>query len=273
VNYSEARAVLHHAALLVSALGKGILPPRPDASHKCVIYDPGQRAFTSPKDEGLPFRAALRLPEMSLLLLDAGGNEQGRFVLAGRTLDRAEAWLNDRLRECWPDAPRSRIARARYTDLAAHAVEAGGVVPVIEEEFLDAMEQHYALSRIELEEVRAGNREGRAGPVRIWPHHFDQAVSIPLDEGGGEEARSIGVGFSPGDSDHRGPYWYVTAWPPPARDRLPTKSGVGAWHAAPFYGATLQASPEGGPDARTAARVRAFYAAATETAEKLLTSP
>ncbi len=273
MNFGQARAVLHHAILLVSALGKDILPPRPDASHKCVIYDPEQRAFTSPKDEGLPFRAALRIPDLSIRLLDAGGNEQGRFALAGRTLDQAEAWLNDRLRECWPDVPRSPIARAKYTDLPEHAVASGGVVPIIEEALLDAVEQHYALSRIALEEVRAGSREGRAGPVRIWPHHFDQAVSIPLDEGGGEEARSIGVGFSPGDADHRGPYWYVTAWPPPARNRLPAKSGVGVWHTEPFYGATLEASPAGVPDARTAARVRDFYAAATSTAEKLLTPP
>ncbi len=39
-----------------------------------------------------------------------------------------------------------------------------------------------------------------ASLVRCWPHHFDVARLITLDpDEDSEEARSIGMGFSPGD--------------------------------------------------------------------------
>ena len=50
------------------------------------------------------------------------------------------------------------------------------------------------------------------GALRCWPHHFDLAMLVPLDAGGGEAARSVGIGVSPGDAHLPEPYAYVGPW-------------------------------------------------------------
>ena len=69
--------------------------------------------------------------------------------------------------------------------------------------------------------------------MRLWPHHFDIATLWTLDAGvDAEEARSVGMGLSPGDGTYAQPYWYVTPWPYPqaTAEELPPLP-AGRWHA------------------------------------------
>ena len=78
--------------------------------------------------------------------------------------------------------------------------------------------------------------------MRCWPHHFDVASLITLDAGAdAEEARTIGVGFSPGDGSYDQPYFYVTPWPYPEADDLPSLAGGAHWHTEGWIGAVLTA--------------------------------
>jgi hypothetical protein len=65
---------------------------------------------------------------------------------------------------------------------------------------------------------------------------------ITLDAGvGSEEARSIGVGFSPGDGSYDQPYFYVTPWPYPDTEDLPSLTAGAHWHREGWTGAVLTA--------------------------------
>jgi len=80
-------------------------------------------------------------------------------------------------------------------------------------------------------------------PVRCWPHHFDIATLIKLDPHlSSEEARSVGIGLSPGDSGYPQPYFYVNMWPYPdvQDEELPLLPG-GRWHTQDWIGAVLTA--------------------------------
>jgi hypothetical protein len=57
---------------------------------------------------------------------------------------------------------------------------------------------------------------------------------VPLDAGGGESARSVGIGVSPGDSSYAQPYAYVSPWPYPDRATLPPAPPPGHWHTEGF---------------------------------------
>jgi hypothetical protein len=70
--------------------------------------------------------------------------------------------------------------------------------------------------------------------VRCWPHHFDVATLVELEAGHAESARSIGVGFSPGDESYAQPYWYVSPWPRPDPATLPQAPMPGHWHTQGF---------------------------------------
>jgi hypothetical protein len=70
------------------------------------------------------------------------------------------------------------------------------------------------------------------------------AILITLS-GAGEEAKTVGVGLSPGDGSYSQPYWYVTPWPYPPQDDLPALT-AGIWHREGWIGAILlaEAVPE-----------------------------
>ena len=70
--------------------------------------------------------------------------------------------------------------------------------------------------------------------IRCWPHHFDLAVLLVLEQGDPETARSIGVGLSPGDESYAQPYFYCTPWPPPQVSMLSSPNRPLFWHTVDF---------------------------------------
>jgi len=85
----------------------------------------------------------------------------------------------------------------------------------------------------------AGMRPG-PGPLLCWPHHFDLATLVRLDAGGGESARSVGVGMSPGDEFYAQPYVYLSPWRR-FEGSLPDLPPPGHWHTDGFFGAVITA--------------------------------
>ena len=78
--------------------------------------------------------------------------------------------------------------------------------------------------------------------VRCWPHHFDVAALLPLDpDGDPEQARAVGVGFSPGDRSYAEPYFYVSPWPYPDAGELPRLPEGARWHTEGWVGLVLTA--------------------------------
>jgi hypothetical protein len=75
--------------------------------------------------------------------------------------------------------------------------------------------------------------------VVCWPHHFDIATLVSLEEGSPANARSIGVGASPGDQYYDQPYFYISPWPRFDGEKLPDPPAPGRWHTEGFFGAVL----------------------------------
>jgi hypothetical protein len=101
----EARLVLHHAAQLVAAVGRGLVPPRPDDGHTSLEWAPPHGLAGQEVPGPRPWRAALRLEEPSLAVL-AGGAEVGRFALEGRpgrrwTVGGRGGRRSGRTTSCW----------------------------------------------------------------------------------------------------------------------------------------------------------------------------
>src|ERR1041384_8847530 len=109
-----------------------------------------------------------------------------------------------------------RIDQVAPYEIARHPIATGGAYrrgDVAEELRLLATwfdEAHSALDGVG-QRMRA--RPLDASPVRCWPHHFDMATLISLDEAKGEKGRSVNAGFSPGDEHYEEPYYYVSPYP------------------------------------------------------------
>lgn len=230
---SEARVELHWAAQLLSAPGVSLLPASEDYSHTNLRWDFELGVLSGRPVGSELLRAAMVFEGLELQVLD-GERERSSMRLAGHTLQQSLSWLGREL------AGEGAALVLPEHEMPSHPVGEGGV-------FSDAG----APARAELANWFANafdlvretvREEPSASPVRCWPHHFDVASLITLDPSAdAEEARSIGVGFSPGGGSYDQPYFYVTPWPYPEVANLPQLAEGAAWHRNGWTGAVLTA--------------------------------
>lgn len=230
---SEARLELHWAAQLVSAVGTSLLPPRADFSHTNCGWVPELGVLAGRAIGQDALRAALVFGGLELVVLD-GNLERASLPLAGRTLEEGRLWLASELGASAEDL------RLPEHDMPAHPVGDGGVFPEAQGDARSEIAAWFADATRLITTLVAEEKGG--SPVRCWPHHFDVASLISLDANAtGEEARSIGVGFSPGDGSFDQPYLYVAPWPYPDTATLPALDADAEWHTSGWTGAVLTA--------------------------------
>jgi len=267
-NLVEARQQLHWAAQAAAAVGKQLLPHRPDFSEQSFTWMAGPRVLAQGVVDGpRPFRAAIRLAQPALLLLDEDGEALARMPLEGRTLDEAYEWA-------WQEAE-ALLGRPlekpleRPEGLPEHPVATGAPFALAGSAAPAELERYYAGGDRLLRGLR--DRNPGASPVRCWPHHFDLATLMLLDpEADPETARSIGVGLSPGDSERPEPYFYVLPWPRPTGE-LPALDG-GAWNTEGWLGAVLESADftAAGSNGAQRGRIERFLNSAVHACRQLL---
>lgn len=253
---TEARLQAHWAAQPVSAVGAARLPAAPDFSHTNLGWDDGRGVLAGRRIEG-GRAAALRVSTLTLEVGDA------RYPLHGHTFDEAMAWLAEH-------TGGERLSRPEH-DLPAHAVGEGGRFAV--EELSAALGELAAWfsNASGVLDAFAAATEG-ASAVRCWPHHFDLATLVTVGRGEGEDAKSVGVGLSPGDGSYDQPYFYATPWPYPAdpdASGLPALPAGGRWHTQGWFGAVLPGEGLVGADDQQR-RLEQFIAGATSACRAML---
>ena len=227
------RLQLHWAAQLVSAAGATSLPAAEDFSHTNLGWDASVGVLAGRSVGSAALQAALVFQSLELSVLD-GDQERSSLRLAGHTMKQGLAWLADVLRGD-PAALEMPVH-----DMPAHPVGEGAVFSDAGAEARSELAAWFANATAAVR--RAVAEERAASAVRCWPHHFDVASLITLDAGkDAEEARSIGVGFSPGDGSYDQPYFYVTPWPYPPNEALPGLAAGAEWHTSGWTGAVLTA--------------------------------
>ena len=230
---SEARLGLHWAAQLVSAPGANLLPAQADDSHSNLGWDSDLGVLVGRGVGPQHVRAALVFDGLELLVLE-GERERASLGLAGRTMSQALAWLG---REVAGDE--SALNLPAY-EMPKHPVGEGAPFSDAGAAARTELAAWFAEAFASVAHVVAVDPS--ASPVRCWPHHFDVASLITLDVGADvEEARSIGMGFSPGDGSYDQPYFYVTPWPYPDTKELPPLAAGATWHTDGWTGAVLTA--------------------------------
>jgi hypothetical protein len=229
------RLVLHHGVQLVAAVGRSLVPPRPDDGHTSLEW--ADDAFVGqPVPGARPWRAALRPSELTLVV-DADGIEDSRFALTGHTRDEAFAWVlagAERLGA----RPGQLKLEAPYA-IPEHPTASGSPFPLVTAA-VSELARWFADGNALVRAVASTWPD--AAPVRVWPHHFDVGSVLPLDAVRGEESASIGIGLSPGDEGIAEPYLYATLWPAPDAQSLPALPAGGRWNREGWTGAVLTGS-------------------------------
>jgi hypothetical protein len=258
---ADARQQAHHAAQLATAAGISYLPHQDDDSHTSLEWIPSHGALASHVVPGLnSFRVALRVSDLTLLVLDGGIVVRSSFPLDGRTIADAAAWIRAELTKLGADGRHYTLSR--HYVIPPHPVGDGAPFDASDRERFEQLSRWFACAADELTTLRASTG---ASEVRCWPHHFDIAVLI--DAGA---SRSIGVGLEPGDGYYDEPYFYVNMHPQPPASALSARlDGNGSWHTREWIGAVLPGSRVIGGDGQRA-QIRAFLNSAVSVARSLL---
>ncbi len=263
------RIELHGSVQLLGAFGQAHVEPRPDYSHRSMMWNAGECGFFSEPARAEPrLRVALR-PRDLTLSIRAGDVVAAKRSLVGGTLEEAYRWLEDQL-EVIQREPRVELGRPENV-IPPGQVADGGPFSGGEEGHLLQLEAWFSNAAAILDGVRPTHTE--ATPVRGWPHHCDIATLLVLDAAlGAEDGPTVGVGLSPGDGAYSAPYFYVTPHPYPAAVDLPELPGGAHWHRDGWVGAVMTAealiSAGGAADQEEACR--SFLATAIGAATSLL---
>jgi len=258
---TDARGQTHHAAQFATAAGISYLQHEADDSHTNLEWLPALGALASHVVPGTnPFRLAVRVADLTLLVLDGGGAVTSSIALHGQTIAGAAAWIRARLTELGADGRRYTLSR--HYVIPAHPVGDGAAFDTSDRTNFEQLSRWFACAADELTALRSSTG---ASDVRCWPHHFDIAVLIDLGAG-----RSIGVGLEPGDGYYDEPYFYVNMHPqPPAAALTAGLDGNGRWHTREWIGAVLPGSRViNGDGQRT--QISAFLHSAVTAARSLL---
>lgn len=230
---SQARLQLHWAAQLVSATGTSLLPAEADYTHTNLGWESKLGVLAGRNVGEEPLRAALVFEGLELVVID-DGRQRSSMQLAGHTLQEALTWLGQEV------AGDGDALALPVHEMPSHPLGEGSVFSDAGTEARIELAAWFANAFALLRDVLAD--EPAASPVRCWPHHFDVGSLITLDAGLDlEEARSIGIGLSPGDGSYDQPYFYVNPWPYPDADDLPPLAVGAHWHTRGWTGAVLTA--------------------------------
>lgn len=230
-----ARKLAHHAAQWPSRAARANLRALPEDSHSAYAWEASHAALVT---QGLPakggdVRVGIRIPRLEMIIT-RGDNVLDAFQFHGKTDAQAGAWIDSKLRALGLKS--ASDVRLPY-DLPDHPT--GGKPHELGKlgRELGELARWFGGSADVLEEFAAKLAGPRASPVTCWPHHFDIATLVNLEPGQAANARTIGVGVSPGDEYYAQPYVYVSPWPRFDGDKLPDAPRPGHWHTEGFFGA------------------------------------
>lgn len=261
----DARLQLHWAVQPVMAFADCALEHAPDDSQANLGWrDEIEAMVGRQRPDGLS--AGLRLPDMTLLVIDGGGAVAEGVALEGRTIDEAVSSLDSIALELAGKQPKNPT-RIRDYEMPEHPLAAGARFVMDGPPAFAEVTRWFANSNLTL--TRATSSDNGWSEVRCWPHHFDLGMLIGLES----SSKSIGAGLSPGDHWYPEPYFYVNPYglSDGPLDGPPLISG-GHWHTEGWFGAVLPATRilEASEDAQESA-VLSFLRGAIDAARNLLT--
>ncbi len=232
----RARHLAHHAAQWPAKAARANLGGAPDDGDATLGWDEHRAALMSQPlaGAGADVRLGLRIAALELVVV-RGSAELDTYALEGRSDAMIGVWFDSALRALGL-APASDCALP-YAVPYHPATKRSAQVRSADAGALQELARWYGAANEVLKEL--AGRAPRASEVRCSLRHFDLASDVDTDGGTDPTARSLRIGFSPGDAHYAQPYAYVTGWPHPSAAQLPTLAPPARWHTEGFVGAVI----------------------------------
>ncbi len=231
---ANARLRLHWGSQIPCAAASQLIKPLPDYSQGSLSYHQGLHAMlTRPLASHKGLQAGLNITECSLLLVDKKSQPIAKQPLVGLTLKEGMVWMAEALEKHGGKAVPELVRP--FEEIPDSPVAHGEPFPDNEPAALAEIDLWFANSYAVLALLA---KSLKSSTVWCWPHHFDVATLLLLEDKNSEEAKQVNIGLSPGDDNFETPYWYITFWPDSSQPLLPLE-GQGFWYQEKFKGALL----------------------------------
>ena len=214
----EARRQAHNAVQWLARMAHSYMRPKPENGHLLLQWDAQRQALVT--REFLPsFALELRLPNLALQFKEDGRPAPHVIEIDDRTPAEVEAWVLVELLHRGID--RDRFAKDLPYEIP-HLMT-GDAIPYVTEGLtgeLGQLADWFANAASLLEQIGdaypAPAPRASAG-VWCWPEPFHLATLVQPHRTRRSPGHVLRAGWSPGDSAHDEPHFYVTSHAPRAR--------------------------------------------------------
>lgn len=244
VTLSIAHQQPHHLSQWLARFARGYLEPAADDSHTSLTWRRDLSAMTTREAQidGGKLALAMNPRALSLaVLVDGGVTEE--FPAHGRNDAEAGRWVKEKLNDYGLD-PAALDAPSPYEMPPSPYTQGAAYNALSEKNALTEICRYYENADLVIAAAAEPYRNFKPGPspVRIWPHHFDIAMTIALEEGEFETAQSIGAGLAVPDRLSPEFYWYAYPWPNNSFNALSDIGGLERYRLKDFSGLALPMS-------------------------------
>ena len=236
---AEARKQLHQAAQLPAIAGRCLNPEDPGDNFAALIWDKNNNWLTSQMLGEGEIRMALSISDFKLVIINEKGECTNFFNLNSKTYDEAFKWLIKQLSQLGFDS--NKLTKNLPYQIPEYPSAKNIPLKHTSPEVFAELQNYYSNAAFILENI--SNKEKDISKIRCWPHHFDIATLITIENNSDpEKTKTIGVGLSPGDESYNEPYFYISPWPYPENKNDLPKLDYGHWHKQGWFGGVLTAS-------------------------------
>ena len=229
----------YQAAQWLARFARGYLAPVEDDSHTSLEWRRDLHMMVTNEADAGGRRVAMGLDPRDLVLVFLiDGRAETALALHSLTDAAAGAWVRAGVRDLGLapealDAPSPyELPPSPYAEGAPYDSHKDVAALAEGARYLD----NAAMLLADLVETHRDVKPGSA-PVRLWPHHFDLATIITLEEGPFEMARAVGAGLAVPDKLYKEFYFYTYPWPREPRKGLPKLRANCSYQYDGFFGA------------------------------------
>jgi len=231
--------MLHQAAQFVAMVSNSYLAKKEDDSQNNFNWNNTTSSLESQWIKIPTVRAILDIESFELYI-DKYINLE-TLSLNGLTKEKVILDLQEALKTASVDS--ARLKPITQFSIPFHSVDDGLPFTKPANAFLNEWSRYLSNTQLLLQEIQS--QFEWASDVRVWPHHFDMGLYIPVTrDGEGQDIQSIGLGLAIPDSYVSEPYFYINHWSKNAieyPEHLP-KLCCGYWNTKDWNGLVLPSS-------------------------------
>ena len=233
---AEARKQLHQAVQLVSIPPRSFLPKVKDDHFASLSWNKKNNLLESQPWGKDKFKTAISFNNFSILLFNANEKVIDSFELNGITYSNAFKKLKMLIKPTGEDV--TKLSLSLPYEIPSYQTANDIPFNFFEKSLFVELGNYFNNASLLFEDIVKKRTD--ATEVSCWPHHFDIATLIVLNDSK-DNYKSVGVGLSPGDDNYNQPYFYITPWPYPNTENitLPVLPSGGFWHTKGWVGSVM----------------------------------